>query len=110
MSTPFPDARPLSELIAGAGTARTRDETAEIAPPYAFIGITPVCVWVRFREPLAPGGSVVFGGTGETSAAAVEAARRNWRTWRRAARSHPPELPVDGREYQRRLRNRKRRR
>lgn len=94
---PFPDSRPLGDL-AGAGI-----ETVDLTgtPGWRFAGLTDV--WLLA---VMPDGSWAEG-RGPTTEDAKADARRTWRKWKRA---HAGPLAVDGRAYQRRLRNRRRRR
>lgn len=78
-------------------------DTIEVPPPpgWRYFGLSPV--WLLA---LMPDG-LFCEGTGETTEDAKADARRNWRKWKRG---HTGPLAVDGREYQRRLRSRRRRR
>jgi hypothetical protein len=67
---------------------------------WTLAGMTKV--WVLARM---PDGNCAEG-LGDTADEAVADARRRWRQWKRG---HAGKLAIDGRDYQRRLRNRRRR-
>jgi len=91
------DGGPLGSLP-GAGI-----DTIEVPPPpgWRYFALSPV--WLMA---LMPDG-LFAEGTGATTDEAKADARRRWRKWKRA---HAGPLAVDGREYRRRLRDRRRRR
>jgi hypothetical protein len=94
---PFPGSLPLSDLIDDAEPAWPVLPDGPVAWTVCF---SRACVLARM-----PDGNLAEG-TGESIDDATADARRNWRRWKRA---HPGPLAVDGREYRRRTRNRRRR-
>lgn len=107
---PFPDSRAFAGLLAEEGNRPPLGSLAEAGseavnltgtPGYRYMGLTDV--WLLA---IMPDGSLCEG-TGPTTEDAMTDARRRWRDGKRG---HAGPLAVDGREYQRRLRNRRRRR
>jgi hypothetical protein len=97
---PFPDSRPFSGLLAEPMTV-SFPPVPEGASGWRMTGLSDVVLLARM-----PDGNCALG-CGATDAEAMAGARRNWRKWKRA---NAGPLAVDGREYQRRLRARRRRR
>ena len=88
---------PLGDLT-GAGIS-TVDLTG--TPGYSYMGLTDV--WLLAVMP----DGLFAAGTGPTTEDAKADARKRWRKWKRA---NAGPLAVNGTDYQRRLRDRRRRR
>jgi hypothetical protein len=95
--SPFPDSRPLADLT---GDSPAAWPAIPDGVTYRQVG-EPFC-YVMLIMP----DKTLAEGTGISMEAADADARRNWLRWKRA---HAGRLAVDGREYRRRARNRRRR-
>lgn len=102
-ASPFPDSRPFSELIEESRPFAGYTVSGPPGSQVTFTSMGLTQVWLLARMP----DGLCAEGRGRTDAEAMADARRNWRRWKRA---HAGPLAVDGRQYQRRLKARRRRR
>jgi hypothetical protein len=97
-TSPFPDSRPLADLL--AGPMEVTFPPVPEGPSGWQMTLSDVVMLVRMPD------GVCAWGRGATNGEAEADARRNWLRWKRA---HTAPLAVDGHEYRRRCKARARR-